>query len=101
LFSQGESIWTRTWIPCQDSPGIRYTYTATVTVPKDLLALMSATNPQQKSNTGRYTFKQDKPIPSYLMALAVGDIQFQSIDNRTGVYAEASVIKKRHGNLAN
>jgi leukotriene-A4 hydrolase len=94
MFSQGESIWTRTWIPCQDSPGIRFTYTAKVTVPKDLMAVMSAVNPQQKNNTGVYTFKQDKAIPSYLMAIAVGDIQFQSIDKRTGVYAEPSVIKK-------
>ena len=95
LFSQGESIWSRTWIPCQDSPGIRFTYNAKVTVPKDLLAVMSASvNPQKKNDTGVYTFKQDKAIPSYLMAIAVGDIEFQSIDNRTGVYAEPSLLKK-------
>ena len=94
LFSQGESVWSRTWIPCQDSPGIRFTYNAKVTVPKDLLAIMSAVNPQKKNNTGVYTFKQDKAIPSYLMAIAVGDIEFQSIDNRTGVYAEPSMLKK-------
>lgn len=94
LFSQGESIWSRTWIPCQDSPGIRFTYNAKVTVPKDLMAVMSAINPQQKNDTGIYTFKQDKAIPSYLMAIAVGDIEFKSIDNRTGVYAEPSVLKK-------
>ncbi len=94
LFSQGESIWSRTWIPCQDSPGIRFTYTAKVTVPKDLMAVMSAVNPQQKNDSGVYTFKQDKPIPSYLMALAVGDIGFKTIDNRTGVYAEHSLLDK-------
>ncbi|MEG2100042.1 MAG: leukotriene A4 hydrolase C-terminal domain-containing protein [Flavobacterium sp.] len=94
LFSQGESVWSRTWIPCQDSPGIRFTYNAKVTVPKDLLAIMSAVNPQKKNDTGVYTFKQDKAIPSYLMAIAVGDIEFQSIDNRTGVYAEPSMLKK-------
>lgn len=94
VFSQGESIWSRTWIPCQDSPGIRFTYNAKVTVPKDLLAVMSAVNPQKKNNTGVYTFKQDKAIPSYLMAIAVGDLEFQSIDNRTGVYAEPSMLKK-------
>jgi leukotriene-A4 hydrolase len=93
VFSQGESIWSRTWIPCQDSPGIRFTYNAKVTVPKDLLAVMSAVNPQKKNDTGVYTFKQDKAIPSYLMAIAVGDIGFKSIDNRTGVYAEPSLIK--------
>ncbi len=94
VFSQGESIWSRTWIPCQDSPGIRFTYNAKVTVPKDLLAVMSAVNPQKKNDTGVYTFKQDKAIPSYLMAIAVGDLEFQSIDNRTGVYAEPSMLKK-------
>ncbi len=93
VFSQGESVWSRTWIPCQDSPGIRFTYNAKVTVPKDLLAVMSAVNPQKKNDTGVYTFKQDKAIPSYLMAIAVGDIEFQPIDNRTGVYAEPSVLK--------
>jgi leukotriene-A4 hydrolase len=94
VFSQGESIWSRTWIPCQDSPGIRFTYNAKVTVPKDLIAVMSAVNPQKKNDTGVYTFKQDKAIPSYLMAIAVGDIEFQAIDDRTGVYAEPSLLKK-------
>ena len=94
LFSQGESIWTRTWIPCQDSPGIRFTYTAKVQVPANLIALMSASNPTQRNNTGVYTFNQDKPIPAYLMAIAVGDLQFQAIDRRTGVFAEPSVISK-------
>lgn len=94
LFTQGESIWSRTWIPCQDSPGIRFTYNAKVTVPKDLMAVMSAVNPQQKNDTGIYTFKQDKAIPSYLMALAVGDIGFKAIDKRTGVYAEHTLLDK-------
>ena len=94
LFAQGESIWTRTWIPCQDSPSVRFTYNAKVTVPSDLMAVMSATNPQQKNTSGVYTFKQDKAIPSYLMAIAVGDIGFKSIDNRTGVYAEQTVLDK-------
>ena len=94
LFTQGESIWTRTWIPCQDSPGIRFTYNAKVTVPHELMAVMSATNSQQKNTNGIYQFKQDQPIPSYLMALAVGDLQFQAIDHRTGVYAEPTVVAK-------
>lgn len=94
LFSQGESIWSRTWIPCQDSPSIRFTYSAKVTVPKELIALMSAENPQKKNETGIYTFKQEKAIPSYLMAIAVGDLGFKAIDNRTGVYAEPSLVEK-------
>lgn len=94
LFTQSQSIAARSWIPCQDSPGIRFTYNAKVTVPKDLLALMSAENPQEKNSMGIYEFKQIHAIPSYLMALAVGDIAFKAVDERTGVYAEPSVLEK-------
>src|SRR5690606_21284051 len=52
LFTQSHAILARSWIPCQDSPGIRFTYDATVTVPSNLMALMSASNPQEKNDTG-------------------------------------------------
>lgn len=94
LFTQSQTIAARSWVPCQDSPGIRFTYNAKVSVPKDLLALMSAENPQTKNNEGLYHFKQTHAIPSYLLALAVGDIAFKAIDERTGVYAEPSVLNK-------
>lgn len=94
LYTQSESIYARSWLPCADGPGIRFTYTARVTVPKGLMALMSAENPQSASDSGVYHFKMDIPIPAYLMALAVGDIAFRSIDNRTGVYAEKGMIDK-------
>lgn len=93
LFTQGQAILTRTWLPCQDSPGIRFTYTATVNVPKDLLPVMSATNPTAKNSEGSYFFEMKQPIPAYLMALAVGDLEFEAIEGRTGVYAEPSMLK--------
>ena len=93
LFTQSQAILARTWLPCQDSPGIRFTYNATVKVPKNMLALMSAVNPQQKNEEGTYRFAQPKPIPAYLMALAVGDVAFVKIGDRTGVYAEPVTIK--------
>lgn len=94
LFSQSQAILGRTWIPMQDSPGVRITYNAKVQVPANLLALMSAENPQSKNTTGIYTFKMDQPIPGYLIALAVGDISFKSVGPSTGVYAVPSVIKE-------
>jgi len=92
LFSQSQAILARTWVPCQDSPGVRITYNARVKVPQGLMALMSAENPQSVSADGTYTFKMDQPIPAYLMALAVGDVQFRPIGDRTGVYAIPSLI---------
>ncbi|UII22288.1 M1 family metallopeptidase [Fulvivirga ligni] len=93
LFTQSEAILARTWVPIQDSPGIRFTYTADVEVPSELLALMSARNPQKKDEEGKYHFKMEQPIPAYLLALAVGDLEFESISDRTGVYAEPSVVE--------
>jgi leukotriene A-4 hydrolase/aminopeptidase len=94
LYTQSESIYARSWIPCADGPGIRFTYAANVSVPKGLMALMSAANPQEKNDSGSYHFVMELPIPAYLMALAVGDITFKSIDDRTGVYAEPGMIEK-------
>lgn len=92
MFTQSEAILARTWIPCQDSPGVKFTYNAKVKVPKELLALMSATNPTEKNATGEYEFEMNQPIPSYLMALAVGDLKFGSLGDRTGVYAEPAQL---------
>ncbi|TGE28386.1 M1 family metallopeptidase [Hymenobacter metallicola] len=92
LFTQSQAILARTWIPCQDSPGIRFTYEARVRVPAHLLALMSAENPQQLSPTGEYTFRMEQPIPSYLMALAVGNVEFTPLSTRTGIYAEPTTL---------
>lgn len=100
LYTQSESIYARSWIPCADGPGIRYTYDARVTVPKGLMALMSATNPQQLSDSGIYHFKMEIPVPAYLMALAVGDVSFKAIDERTGVYAEPNMLEKVHNEFA-
>ena len=93
LFTQSQAILARTWIPCQDSPGIRFTYEAKVTVPKGMLALMSAINPTEVSKNGVYEFKMVQAIPSYLFALAVGNLKYKSLGRNTGVYAEPSVIE--------
>ena len=92
LFTQSQAILARSWVPCQDTPGVRFTYEADVTVPEALLALMSATNPQEKNQTGQYHFEMKQSIPSYLLALAVGDISFKPISERSGVYAEKALV---------
>jgi len=96
LFTQGQAILTRTWIPTQDSPGIRQTYGARITVPAPLRAVMSAEmeTPEGVRVDGglAYEFDMPQPIPAYLIALAIGDLAFRDIGAETGVYAEPSVV---------
>jgi leukotriene-A4 hydrolase len=99
LFSQGQAILTRSWLPTQDSPGVRQTYEARITAPTPLSAVMSA---EQLTPSGvdvgggrrRFDFRMTQPIPPYLVAIAVGDLAFRPISGRTGVFAEPSVVER-------
>ncbi len=91
LYTQSESILARTWVPCQDNPGVRFTYRAKVRVPDGMMALMSANNPEAVNTKGVYEFFMPHPIPSYLLALGVGDLTFRPIGERCGVYADPAV----------
>jgi leukotriene-A4 hydrolase len=102
LFSQGQAILTRTWIPTQDSPGIRQTYRARIVVPPELRAVMSAEHltPEGVPVAGgrAFEFALDRAIPPYLIALAIGEIAFRPVgagnSQRTGVFAEPSVLDR-------
>lgn len=94
LFTQGQAVLSRTWMPVQDSPGIRFSWDATVKVPADFMALMSGTNPQEKNPEGSFSFRMDLPVPAYLIALAVGDLAFKPLGERCGVYAEPAMLER-------
>ena len=99
FFTQSQAILARTWIPCQDGPGVRFTYTADVQTPDGLMAAMSASNPTDKNADNSYHFEMKQPVPSYLMAMVCGDLEFRAIGDRTGVYAEPSLIDAAHYEL--
>jgi leukotriene A-4 hydrolase/aminopeptidase len=91
LFSQAEAIQARSFIPLQDTPGVRMTYEATIHTPKDLVAVMAAEMEPSKEK-GIFRFRMPQAIPSYLIAIAIGDLAFRKMSDRTGVWAEPSVV---------
>jgi leukotriene-A4 hydrolase len=99
LFTQGQSILTRSWIPVQDSPGIRITYEARIAAPDGITAVMSAEQ-QGRSKNGTFGFRMKEPIPPYLIALAAGKLAFAEISNRAGVWAEPSLVEAARDELA-
>ena len=100
LFSQSQAILARTWVPCQDGPGVKFTYDAKIKTDSNLIALMSAENGTTKSADGVYTFKMDQPISSYLLALTVGDLEYQRMGRNSGVFAEPQMLDKAVYELA-
>lgn len=104
LFSQGQAILTRTWVPTQDSPGIRQTYEARITAPADLAVVMSAqplTPRGEAAGQGRkaWRFRMTNPIPPYLMAIGIGDLAFAAFDERSGVWTEPSRLEATRAEL--
>ncbi|HQX91371.1 MAG TPA: M1 family metallopeptidase [Thermomonas sp.] len=94
MFSQSQQIHARSWVPLQDTPQVRFTYSAHITSPKDAMVLMSADNDPKAVRDGDYSFKMPQKIPSYLLAIAAGDLVFKPISARSGVWAEPAMVDK-------
>jgi aminopeptidase N len=101
MYTQGQAILARSWIPLQDSPGIRMTYSARIQAPPELAVVMSAARIEDPAAApGEHRFEMKQPIPAYLIALAIGDLAFQPLGARAGVWAEPSRLAAAAHELA-
>jgi aminopeptidase N len=98
LFSQGQAILNRTWIPTQDSPGIRQTWEARIVAPEPLKVVMSADmldRDGERVPGGRaYRFRMEHPVAPYLIAIAAGDLAFRELGPRSGVWTEPAMLDR-------
>ena len=95
LFSQCQAIHARSIVPIQDSPRARVTYEAEVTVPAPLTAVMSAGPRGQRQTASGHTFSfaMPQPIPPYLLALAVGQLESRDLSPRARIWAEPTTVE--------
>ena len=103
LFSQGQAIENRSWIPTQDSPGIRQSWEATIHVPAGLTAVMSApksAEPITQGGESVFSYKMPHSVAPYMIAIAVGDLAFKELGPRTGVWTEPAMLDRAAAELA-
>ncbi|XP_071639626.1 leukotriene A-4 hydrolase-like [Temnothorax longispinosus] len=100
LLSNNKLIHARTWFPCQDTPSVKFTYSAKISVPKNFTVLMSAhlenepkENPED-STLNVYKFRQMHPVPSYAVVIAVGSLKKRTIFKKSNIFAESKFINK-------
>lgn len=95
LFSQFEPTHARSVLPCQDTPSVKQTYKATILAPKDMTVLMSAVKGDSTlvGDNKQSNFTQTVPVPSYLIALAVGSLESRKLGPRSHVWAEKEIIE--------
>ncbi|XP_071575034.1 leukotriene A-4 hydrolase-like [Temnothorax nylanderi] len=96
LLSHNKLIYARAWFPCQDTPSVKSTYTAKISVPKNYRVLMSAilNNEYKSGELNVYEFHQMNPVPSHAVIIAVGSLEERKLNAKSNIFAESEFIRE-------
>nr|XP_020016894.1 aminopeptidase B isoform X2 [Castor canadensis] len=92
VYTQGQAVLNRAFFPCFDTPAVKCKYSALIEVPDGFTAVMSATT-WEKRGPNKFFFEMRQPVPSYLIALAIGDLVSAEVGPRSRVWAEPCLIE--------
>jgi aminopeptidase N len=99
-YSQFEATDARRAFPCFDEPGFKTAYDVTLSVPPGLIALSNAPERSQEpqaDGTVAHVFETSRPLPSYLVAMAVGT--FDVVEGQTSPFPIRVVTTKGKAGL--
>ncbi|KAF4018749.1 hypothetical protein G4228_009958 [Cervus hanglu yarkandensis] len=91
VYTQGQAVLNRAFFPCFDTPAVKCRYSALLEVPDGFTAVMSA-DAWEERGPNKFFFRMSQPIPSYLIALAIGDLVSAEVGPRSRVWAEPCLI---------
>ncbi|XP_071580347.1 leukotriene A-4 hydrolase-like [Temnothorax nylanderi] len=97
LLSNNKLIYARTWFPCQDTPSVKFTYSAKISVPKNFSVLMSALShnnvDREDQQLNKYEFRQHLPVSSYAVIITVGSLRTKKLNERMNIFAEENIFE--------
>ncbi|OQR87223.1 leukotriene A4 hydrolase [Achlya hypogyna] len=95
LFTQCQAIHARSLLPCQDCPMAKSIYKATITVPswaKCLMSAVASADPEPLGETTKFFYEQNVAVPSYLIAMVIGNLESREVGPRSRVWSEPSQV---------
>jgi alanyl aminopeptidase len=98
LFTQFEAIDARKAFPCWDEPNFKIPFQYTSIVPSQYASLFNTPVESETENDGWKTtrFARTKPLPTYLLAIAVGSLEFTPVPG-TSIPTRIVTVKGQSG----
>jgi len=96
MYSLCQMNFCRDFAPMMDTPSQKITYDATVVAPSEFVVRMSANTTGETALNDTHTltsFNATIKIPSYLIAIVVGDLEERRLSNRVSVISEPAYLE--------